>query len=245
MVILFGILFGNYALSGQFSLLYVIPGVLINIVFSSIARKKGLRFSYVKALQIGLVGLLAFGVVLFMGGKGDLSLTKLNLYTIAFIVTNIIARYASQAPASLVLTMGADISDYETSESGRYVSGMIGTIFSLTDSIASSFAPMVIGFVLAGIGFSKAYPTIETPLTPELKMALIILYVGIPVIALLTALFLMKFYKLDHAEMIRIQEKIQVMKAADSDQRVKDIAENVPLTDMDYVDVTKYPVKKD
>lgn len=245
MVMLFGILFGNYALSGQFSLLYVVPGVIINIIFSSIARKKGLRFSYVRALQIGLIGLVAFGVVLYIGNPGDLSLAKLNMYTILFIVTNIIARFASQAPASLVLTMGADISDFETSESGRYVSGMIGTIFSLTDSIASSFAPMVVGAVLAGIGFAKAYPTMETPLTPELKMALMVLLVGVPFVALLVALVLMKFYKLDKEEMIRIQEKIQVMKAASSDERVKDIAKNVPLTDMDYVDVTNYPVDKD
>ncbi|MCD0057844.1 glucuronide permease, partial [Streptococcus agalactiae] len=159
--------------------------------------------------------------------------------------TNIIARYASQAPASLVLTMGADISDYETSESGRYVSGMIGTIFSLTDSIASSFAPMVVGFVLAGIGFSKSFPTIETPLTPDLKMAAISLLVAIPFIALSIALLLIKFYKLDKEEMVRIQEKIQVMKAATTKERAKDIARNVPLTDMDYVDVTKYPIDKD
>ncbi|HEL0414074.1 TPA: MFS transporter [Streptococcus equi subsp. zooepidemicus] len=245
MVILFGVLFGNYALSGQFSLLFIIPGILINIAFSGIARKRGLRFSYIRALQIGLVGLLAFGIVLFMGNKGDLSLSHINLYTVLFTVTLIIARYASQAPASLVLTMGADISDYETSESGRYVSGMIGTIFSLTDSIASSFAPMVIGAVLAGIGFSKAYPTIETPLTPSLKMALIALHVGIPFVALLVALILMSFYKLDKEEMVRIQEKIQVMKASSDKERVQAIAKNVPLSDMDYVDVTKYPVDKD
>ncbi|HGD6220463.1 TPA: MFS transporter [Streptococcus agalactiae] len=245
MVLLFGILFGNYALSGQFSLLFIVPGVIINILFSTIARKKGLRFSYVRAIQIGMIGLLAFGAVLYVGKPGDLSLTSLNLYTILFIVTNIIARYASQAPASLVLTMGADISDYETSESGRYVSGMIGTIFSLTDSIASSFAPMVVGFVLAGIGFSKSFPTIETPLPPDLKMAAISILVAIPFIALSIALLLMKFYKLDKEEMVRIQEKIQVMKAATTKERAKDIARNVLLTDMDYVDVTKYPIDKD
>ncbi|MGT2932963.1 MFS transporter [Streptococcus catagoni] len=244
MVMLYGIVFGNYALSGQFSLLFVIPGVLLNIFFSSIARKNGLRFSYVKALQVSLISLLAFGAVLYFGKSGDLSLKNINLYTICFIVTYIFARYASQAPAGLVLTMGADISDYETSESGRYVSGMIGTIFSLTDSIASSFTPMVVGGVLATIGFSKAFPTIETPLTPELKMATLVLLVGIPFLSLLVALFLMKFYKLDKEEMVRIQEKIQVMKAASTKERAKDIAENVPLTDMDFVDVTKYPVNK-
>ncbi|MCD0070412.1 hypothetical protein HK288_08400 [Streptococcus agalactiae] len=45
--------------------------------------------------------------------------------------------------------------------------------------------------------------------------------------------------------MVRIQEKIQVMKSATTKERAKDIARNVPLTDMDYVDVTKYPIDKD
>lgn len=240
---MFGILFGDYVLSGKISLLVVIPGVLINIIFSAIAHSKGLRYAYVKALQFGILGAVGFGLVLLNGNKGDLSLTNLNLYTILFFITYIVARYAISAPASLVLTMGADISDYETSESGRYVSGMIGTIFSLTDSIASSFAPMVVGFGLAGIGFSKAYPTMETPLTPELKWVLIILIAIVPFIAGLVALLLMKFYKLDKEEMVRIQEKIQVMKAASTKERAKDIAKNVPLSDMDYVDVTKYPVE--
>ncbi|WP_159593059.1 MFS transporter [Streptococcus halichoeri] len=245
MVLVYGIIFGNYALSGQLSLLFVLPGVLVTISIATIARKKGLRFSYVHALQIGLIGLAAFGVVLYMGNPGDLNLTELNIYTFLFIVTYLVARFASSAPAGLVLTMGADISDYETSESGRYISGMIGTVFSLTDSIASSLAPMVVGVVLATIGFAKAYPTIETPLTAELKMATIILLVGFPFVALSVSLFLMKFYKLDKEEMVRIQEKIQVMKAASSKERVKDIAHNVPLSDMDYVDITKYPVNKD
>lgn len=245
MVMLYGIVFGNYALSGQFSLLLVIPGVLTNIFFSTMARKKGLRFSYVKSLQIGMISLLAFCAVLYFGRIGDLSLSHLNLYTVGFILTYMFARFASSAPASLVLTMGADISDYETSESGRYVSGMIGTIFSLTDSIASSFAPMVVGVVLATIGFAKSFPTMETPLTAELKMATLILLAGIPFLSLAIALFLMKFYKLDKEEMVRIQEKIQVMKAAVSKERAKDIARNVPLSDMDYVDVTQYPIDKD
>lgn len=36
MVILFGVLFGNYALSGQFSLLFIVPGILINIAFQAL-----------------------------------------------------------------------------------------------------------------------------------------------------------------------------------------------------------------
>lgn len=241
-VMLFGILFGNYALSGTFSLLMILPGVLITVFFSTIARRKGLRYSYVKALQVGILGLIALTAILFVAKPGILSLQKINLFTVGFIISYIFARYATSAPSSLVLTMGADISDYETSLSGRYVSGMIGTIFSLTDSIASSFAPMVVGWVIAAIGFTKEYPSVETALTGDLKFATIALIGIIPLVASIISLTLMKFYKLDREEMVMIQEKIHVMKAARDKERAMDIAKNVPLSDMEYVDLAKYPV---
>ncbi|TWS95361.1 MFS transporter [Streptococcus sp. sy018] len=242
-VMLFGVLFGNYALSGIISGLMVIPNILVIVFASMIARKKGLRRAYIASLQIGIVVMFLLGALLYFGDIGSLNLVKWNLYSIAFVVLYAL-RYFANAPAGLVLTMGADISDYETSVSGRYVSGMIGTIFSLTDSIASSFAPMVIGFVLAGIGFAKEYPTAETPLTPTLKGAIITLMVIIPLVMLVISLLLMKFYKLDQVTMAQVQEKIHVMKAARDEDRVKAIAKNVPLSDMDYVDVTKYEVKE-
>ncbi|CAI3462758.1 MFS transporter [Enterococcus cecorum] len=45
--------------------------------------------------------------------------------------------------------------------------------------------------------------------------------------------------------MVQIQEKIHVMKAAKDVERVRDIAKNVPLSDMDYVDISKYPVQEE
>ncbi|ESV53752.1 glucuronide permease [Streptococcus agalactiae LMG 14747] len=241
-VMLFGILFGNYALSGAISAMMVIPNILVTTFAASVARKRGLRSAYILALQIGIVGLMAMGALLFFGEQGGLSFTKWTPYSVAFVIAYIFARYFSSAPSGLVLTMGADISDYETSVSGRYVSGMIGTIFSLTDSVASSFAPMVVGWALTSIGFAKDYPTAETPLTPELKMMTIILFAVIPAVFLLVSLFLMKFYKLDKEMMVQIQEKIHTMKAARDKERAMAIAKNVPLSDMDYVDLSKYPV---
>lgn len=241
-VMLYGIVFGDYALSGQMSMLLILPGILVTVAVAQLARRKGLRFAYVSALQLGIVGLAVLTGLLFVAKPGMLDLRNWNFYTIAFFIVFIVARYASSAPSGLVLTMGADITDYETSVSGRYLSGMIGTIFSLTDSIASSFAPMVVGFVLATIGFGKEYPTVETAFSNDLKIATIVLLTVIPALVLCISLFLMKFYKLDRKEMARIQEKIHVMKAAKDEERVRDIAKNVPLSDMDYVDVSQYKV---
>ncbi|MFA9413176.1 MULTISPECIES: MFS transporter [unclassified Streptococcus] len=241
-VMLFGILFGDYALSGVISGLMVIPNVLVTTFAASVARKKGLRRAYIMCLQVGIAALAGVAGLLFVAEPGSLNLTSWGGVSLAFVVLYALGRYFASAPSGLVLTMGADISDYETSVSGRYVSGMIGTIFSFTDSIASSFAPMVVGWVLAAVGFAKEYPTAETALTSDLKLATIALFAIIPIAVLLVSLFLMKFYKLDNEEMARVQEKIHAMKAAKDNERVQDIAKNVPLSDMDYVDLSQYPV---
>lgn len=242
-VMLFGILLGDYALSGTISALMVIPNVLVTTFAASVARKKGLRRAYILSLQVGITALIGMAALLYIGEPGSLDLKGWGVFSIAFVVLYAIGRYFSSAPSGLVLTMGADISDYETSVSGRYVSGMIGTIFSFTDSIASSFAPMVVGWVLAAIGFAQAYPTAETALSPQLKMATIALFAVIPVIGLLISLTLMKFYCLDKETMVQVQEKIHTMKAAKDPERVVAIAKNVPLSDMEYVDLSKYPVE--
>lgn len=215
MVLLFGIMLGNYALSGTFSLITIIPDLLITFGATALARKKGLRGAYVTFLMIAIAFFIPFGLMLFNLQPGDIDLGNLSFKAVLFIALYVLARGFSRNPTSLVLTMGADISDYETSISGRYVAGVIGTIFSLTDSVASSFAPMVIGWVLAGVGFSETYPTSDTPLTGDLQMVVVVLFAVLPVIALSLALVFMKFYKLDEKAMEKVQERIAEMKSSE------------------------------
>ncbi|MDK6729441.1 MFS transporter, partial [Aerococcus urinae] len=80
----------------------------------------------------------------------------------------IAAKIFTTYPTSTVLTMSADITDYETSRTGKYAAGVIGTIFSLTDSIASSLSPIALGLVFAGIGYVDGFPQPNEPLNPAL-----------------------------------------------------------------------------
>lgn len=242
MIMIFGIVFGNYGLSGTISMILIFTGIAFTVLAAALARKKGLRFAYITYVQVAIISIVVLAILLFIGQPGSLRFDQINIFTILFVLTYAVARGTSQAPAGLALTMSADISDYETSVSGRFVSGLIGTIFSLTDSIASSLVPMVIGFVLAMIGFSQEYPTQNTLLTPELRMMTVLLAAGLPLLMLICSLVFMKFYKLDSQTMVEIQEKIQVMKAAKDKQRAIDIANNVPLSDMEFINVSDYKV---
>ena len=53
-----------------------------------------------------------------------------------------------------IIPMIADCTDYEMYRSGRFVPGMMGTMFSFIDKIISSFSAMIQGFALtlAGVG---------------------------------------------------------------------------------------------
>ncbi|MGP6146730.1 MFS transporter [Jeotgalibaca sp. A122] len=215
-IIVFGILLGNFALSGQMSMLTIIPDLLITFGATALARKKGLRGAYIIYLSLASVFFVVLGMLMMNIQPGDVDFGNITFKAVLFISIYALARGFSRSPSSLVLTMSADISDYETSESGRYVAGVIGTIFSLTDSLASSLAPMMIGWLLAAVGFGTAYPTADTPLSGDLRMIALLLYAVLPFISIVIALVFMKFYKLDSKAMEGVQERLSELRSAES-----------------------------
>ncbi len=70
-------------------------------------------------------------------GENGLSI---NLYTILFIAFFGIGYGAYYATADMPIPMVADCSDYETYRSGKYIPGIMGTLFSLVDKLVSSLS---------------------------------------------------------------------------------------------------------
>ncbi|RDW18617.1 MFS transporter [Oceanobacillus chungangensis] len=208
-VMLFGILLGNYGLSGTIGLITVIPGLLITFFVTWLARKTGLRKSYLTSAWVGLLSYLAF-IPLFLLIKDPtvISLENIGFVTILFILLRTFAQGFGGAPTTLVVPMIADVSDYETAKSGRYVAGMFGTIFSFIDQLVTSLAPIIVGFVVAAVGFGDAFPTVTDTLTTPLFAATLILAFGIPALCLLISAITMHFYKLDRKTMEDVQDKI-------------------------------------
>ena len=118
-----------------------------------------------------------------------------------------------------VLQTLADIIDCKTARSGRFVSGLIGTIFSLTDSIASALVPIIIRVIIANAGYTQAYPDASEPLTQSLFNAGLTIAVVIPLILLATAFILIRIYPLDRQAMEDVQTKIVAKRLKGSDQK--------------------------
>jgi Na+/melibiose symporter-like transporter len=213
-VMLFGILLGNYALSGTMGLITVIPTLLITFAGVAIARKTGLKKAYVTSAWIGmlsLVGLIVFFLVI--DNPASISLENIGMNTILFIVLYALAMGFASLPTTLVVPMIADVSDYETHKSGHYVPGMMGTIFSFIDQLVSSLAPTIVGAVVAVIGFKSKFPEVGDVLTPELFGATLVLAFGLPALGLVISIIAMKFYSLDSKKMAEIQKGIAEIKA--------------------------------
>ncbi|MGM0876211.1 MAG: MFS transporter [Bacillota bacterium] len=223
-VMLFGILLGDYALSGTIGLITLIPTLLITFTVVGIARKTGLKSSYVKSAWIGLLSLIGLiALFLIIDDPTTISLNNnIGIATVLFLVLYSLAVGFASIPTTLVVPMIADVSDYETNKSGRYVPGMMGTIFSFIDQLVSSLAPTIVGAVVGMIGFTSKFPEVGDALTTPLFVVTLILAFGLPALGLVVSLIAMKFYKLDDKRMEEVQKGIAEIKnkGKDTDESV-------------------------
>lgn len=157
-------------------------------------------------------GVNASAAVLLLWGRGDaftLSILgenglSINLYTILFIAFFGIGYGAYYATADMPIPMVADCSDYETYRSGKYIPGIMGTLFSLVDKLVSSLSATVVGIAVSFVGL-QSLPTQYDPYTPGMNWVVIVLFCIIPMVAWAATLIAMKGYTLTGAKMKEIQ----------------------------------------
>ncbi len=231
MMALYGIIFGNYALSGSVSAISGIPIAVLGIVgIGYIARKMGQKTCLVIGTwgALGTAAVLAFIIATGHGGNFVLptfSLTNLSTYGnlfkganwslmgVVFLLMYILNRGFAQLSGSIVIPMTADCADYEVFRSGRYVPGLMGTLFSFVDKVISSLATTIVALVYATIGYKNALPTENDPYTTGLMICTIICFLGMPVIGWILNVVAMKFYPLSKEKMAEIQDEVGRIKA--------------------------------
>lgn len=108
--------------------------------------------------------------------------------------------------------MTADCADYEVYRSGKYVPGLMGTLFSFVDKLVSSFAPMIAGVMFTICGFADHNPVEGDVATMKLRIGCAFCYSGIIMIGLLCNLIAMKFYPLTKEKMAEIQDEVAAIK---------------------------------
>jgi Na+/melibiose symporter-like transporter len=142
-----------------------------------------------------------------------------SLIGVLFIVLFIAMKGFSQLSGNIVIPMTADCADYEVYRTGRYVPGLMGTLFSFVDKLISSLASTFVALVYAAIGFKDHLPTEETPYSTPILIATLICFIGMPMIGWILNVIAMKFYPLNKEKMEEIQDEIARIKAESQAQK--------------------------
>ncbi len=215
-IMVFGIIVGNLDQQAMLSATLTLPTTVLTLVtILFVAVRLGQR----KALLYGTYGAMASAVVMFLAFMFldpttlDFSFSSgLTLFTIIYASMHIINAVSAGMAGNIVIPMTADCADYEVYRSGRYVPGLMGTLFSFVDKLISSLASTIVAVAIAAIGFTEVQPTPDTPLTPELFWVTMALFFGAPFFGWICNVIAMKLYPLTKEKMVEIQERIAEIK---------------------------------
>ena len=208
------------SMMGSYDSLYL-PMMVLGYVFSvpffaltvRTSQKKGQKASLLRYVAVALACYVGVLVLLLLWNPDNPALhlslmgpdgLAVNLYTILFILCFGIGYGAYYATADMPIPMVADCSDYETYRSGKYIPGIMGTLFSLVDKLVSSLSATVVGIAVGAIGLSRL-PTAETPYSPGMNIVVIILFCVIPMTAWTATILAMRNYALTGEKMKEIQ----------------------------------------
>ncbi|MEG0047822.1 MAG: MFS transporter [Clostridia bacterium] len=211
---LYGCMMSNY--DGLY-----LPMMVIGYAFSApfflltirTSQKHGQKASLQKYVALALTMYVGVLVLLLIWQEGvpalNLSLMgsgglNLNLYTVLFILFFGVGYGAYYSTADMPIPMVADCSDYETYRSGKYIPGIIGTLFSLVDKLVSSLASLVVTVALLFIGLHEI-PDQYTAYVPGMNWVVIALFCLVPMAAWIATLLAMKGYILTGDKMKEIQ----------------------------------------
>jgi Na+/melibiose symporter-like transporter len=196
----------NSALQGTYSLWAIIPTVLTTIVGVRLAARGGLKKSFVTFTVLGTIMLVVMLIATPLL-RADVS-QGITAGVFILLVLLAVQVAMSSLAGNIVIPMIADCSDYETHRSGRFMPGMIGTLFSFVDKFISSLSTFIIGLAITAAGYGNVQIQPNTPVATSFEVAILFIIFGLPLIGHVASLIAMKFYKLDDSTMAKIKEAI-------------------------------------
>ncbi len=223
LIMLYSCMMGNY--DGLY-----LPMMVLGYVFSApfflltvrTSQKHGQKKSLMTYVAVALMCYIGVLALLLLWKQGDpawnLNLMtdgklSINLYTILFILCFGIGYGAYYSTADMPIPMVADCADYETYRSGKFIPGIMGTLFSLVDKLVSSLASTVVSIALLFIGVHDL-PTKATAYADGMNWVIIALFCLVPMAAWLLTLWAMRGYELDGKRIKTINAVNAARKAA-------------------------------
>lgn len=218
-VAMFACIAGSTLLQGNVTALTVVPNAIFAFLFVSFfatkfGQRKGMIIGSVGALITNglLAALWLFGDPTTMTSNPETGALNWGYFLTAYVVLTIITAGFQGLSGNIVIPMTADCADYEVYRSGKYVPGLMGTLFSFVDKMVSSFAPMVAGAMFTICGFADHNPVMGDVATPALRNGVVFCAYGMIMLGLICNLIAMKFYPLTKEKMAEIQNEVVKIK---------------------------------
>lgn len=202
----------NSSLQGKYSLYATAPTLLASFVGVGWARKVGIKKAFVVSTWISLLMLF-----LLIATAPILAKPTWGTSVLILLILMALQSAAASLAGNIVIPMIADCSDYETYRSGRFIPGMMGTLFSFVDKIISSFSTFIVGAAIAWAGYGNTKIVPNTPVNNKMTLAIYFIIWGLPILGHIASIIAMKFYILDAPMMEKIKKEIYERKQAGSE----------------------------
>ena len=237
-ILLYEIMMGSY--NGLYMPIYALSFVFMGLFFIMGSKTAGIKGQKRAVAQYTAIAFLFYIVLVIMlliwnpenkntwlqlvywDAENKMHIS-INVFTIIWIVMYGCGYGAYNCCAEMCIPMVADCTDYETYRSGKYVPGIMGTIFSLVDKLVSSFATLLTTVFTVYLipGLNGSLPSTGVDLTPivnsgyeGVKLSAIICVCLLPMISWVITMFAMTKYDLSGDRLKEIQAVNAVRKEA-------------------------------
>lgn len=191
----------NSSLQGIYASIKVWPVLIVSMSGIFLARKFGMK----KPFLVGTWGsLLALVAMFVMGAKPGNYMAFLAIFVLQACMAGI--------TNNILNPMIADCADYEEYRSGKFIPGIVGTVFTFVDKIISSLATTITGFALAFAGVANGQIPTNTYISDKFYWTIMFCFCIVPIIGHIFSIVAMKFYPLTTEKMEEIQVELKKRK---------------------------------
>ena len=206
LVMIFGIIGGNYELYGRMSMLVFAPSMLVALSVIWYARRHGQR----AALLLSTKGAMLANTLIFLafvfGDPTTLSFSAWSSFTILFFVGLAFRGGFMTIGGRIIIPMIADCSDDEVFRSGKYVPGMISGLFTFADKIFGSLNMLMVGALVILAGYGDMFPSVTTAYSSPIFIIAMICYCGLPMLGWIINLIALRYYDLTPARIEQVRK---------------------------------------
>lgn len=201
--LLFGIVIGNYAFSGDISVYNTIISLLLIWVVTGRAKKKGNASAYVRWSWINIA--IAVATAIFMLVIDTTTISVSIVPTVIFVILFGIIRAFKSAMNASIGTLQADIVDYEFYLHGKYLGPLVSSVSNVLGKIFDSVSSVIIAWCLGMLGYTSTMPQPGDPMTDAVLWVTLFLWLGLPLLGSLASVIAMHWYPLTKEKMEEVQ----------------------------------------